>query len=149
MAIKNDKQEDSFPENTTVFPFSFEKNEVDSNGIWVNLEKDTEPEVRITNEEATAVNKVETVADKPEATSRVNKQYHIIAGCFRDEVNANKFVSRLKSKGYDASILDFHKNLHRVQTESFSNYSTALQKLQSVRNDGTFPNAWMLKKPQS
>lgn len=149
MAIKNDKQEDSFPENTTVFPFSFEKNEVDSSGIWVNLNKDIKPEPEIVSGEANAVNSRDSATDKPEAAPLNTKKYHIIAGCFGDETNANKYVSRLQSKGYAASILDFHKNLHRVQIESFSDYSTALQKLQDVRNDGTFPNAWLLKKPQS
>lgn len=149
MAIKNDKQEDIFPENTTVFPFSFDKNEVDSNGIWVNLEKDVKPEAEIVAKEATVADSGENVADKPEVATLNTKQYHIIAGCFGDETNANKYVIRLKSRGYAASILDFHKNLHRVQLESFSDYSTALQKLQTVRNDGTFPNAWLLKKPQS
>ena len=135
MAIKDDKKEEGFPENTAIFPFSFEKNEVDSSGIWVNLEKEHSSE--------------KTIAASTEAAISAIGPYHIIAGCFGDEANANKYVNRLISRGYKASILDFHKNLHRVQLESFSDYSTALEKLQSMRNDGTFPNAWLLKKPQS
>lgn len=116
-----------FPENTTVFPFSFETNEVDSTGVWIDLRE------------------IET---KNLAETENEGKYHIIAGCFGEEVNAEKYVSRLKNRGYSASILDFHKNLHRVRIESFNDYSTALNTLQDLRNDGTFPNAWLLKKPQ-
>ncbi len=146
MAIKDDKKEESFPENTAIFPFSFEKNEVDSNGIWVNLDKGNTPKEEVVAN--VAVSK-KIIADKADAAVTNTKLYHIIAGCFGDEANANKYVTRLQSKGYPASILDFHKNLHRVELESFSDYSTALESLQAMRNDGTFPNAWLLKKPQS
>ncbi len=125
--VENKIDGSGFPKNTTVFPFSFEKNEVDSTGVWINMKKvelNTPKEVKITG------------------------KYHIIAGCFGEEANAENYVSRLKSRGYSASILDFHKNLHRVKIESFQDYSTALENLQAMRADGTFPNAWLLKKPQ-
>ncbi len=128
-----------FPENTTIFPFSFETNSVDSNGVWVNLAK-TEKEIE---------KPLEAVKERPSAEAKISGTYHIIAGCFGDEANAENYVSRLKTRGYDAGILDFHKNLHRVKLESFDDYSTALSTLQTMRNDGSFPNAWLLKKPLS
>lgn len=119
-----------FPENTAIFPFSFETQRVDSTGVWVNLDKTTQPN---------PINK----------TSDRGKLYHIIAGCFGAEENAHKFVSNLNSQGHDAEILDVHKNLHRVRLRSFEDYGTALVALESARNSGQFPNAWLLKKPLS
>lgn len=136
-AKPTDKETDGtgFPENTAVFPFSFETNTVDSAGVWVNLNEETKP----------VANAVENTPSKPALTGT----YHIIAGCFGEEVNAEKYVNKLKGRGYEAAILDYHKKLHRVRLESFTDYSTALSTLQTLRNDGTFPNAWLLKKPLS
>ncbi len=119
-----------FPENSAVFPFSFENQRIDSTGVWINLEKPAEP------------GKVKIASDR-------GRLYHIIAGCFSAEENAHKFVSSLKSQGFDAEILDFHKNLHRVRLRSFEDYGTALVALDSARNSGQFPNAWLLKKLHS
>lgn len=120
--------ETNFPENTLVFPFDFESNKVDSLGVWVNL-SDVHTEASV------------------EKTSASSKLYHIIAGCFGEKPNAEKFVRRLSARGYDANILDIHKGLYRVKIESFSDYEKALAELKSTRDNGTFPNAWLLKKP--
>lgn len=129
MASGKESTKEGFPENTTVFPFSFETNTVDSSGIWVNLDK----------------SKIATDANKPLPPD----PYHIIAGCFREKANADEYVYRLKKRGYAASILDYHKNLHRVEIQSFSDYNTALHTLRTMRGNGTFPNAWLLKKMKS
>lgn len=132
-----------FPENTTVFPFSFETNTVDSSGVWINLGKEKKVEAVVETVEET-VPEITTNAE-----STLSGTYHIIAGCFGEELNAAKYVTRLKERGYNAAILDYHKKLHRVRLESFTDYSTALSTLENLRNDGTFPNAWLLKKPLS
>jgi hypothetical protein len=112
---------DSFPENEEIFRYSFAEN--DSTTVWVDLR------------EVSETNKI--IQKGP---------YHIIAGCFGEEANAVNYVRRLQSRGYEASILDYHKNLHRVKISSFNAYQDALNELHTVRNNGTFPNAWMLKK---
>ena len=145
----NTTEETGFPENTTVFPFSFETNRIDTAGVWVDLNKHNVI-VEIPEDIAVTEVPVEVPSEVPvkEVVSPVG-QYHIIAGCFGEEANAEKFVNQLHSRGYEAAILDYHKRLHRVKLESFSDYSTALNALQTMRNDGTFPNAWLLKKPVS
>jgi len=145
----NTTEETGFPENTTVFPFSFEDNRVDTSGVWIDLDK------HITTELSKEIAVTETPTELPVEDVPVKDvevpvgKYHIIAGCFGEEVNAKKFVTKLHSRGYEAAILDYHKNLHRVKLKSYTNYSTALEALQTMRNDGTFPNAWLLKKPVS
>lgn len=116
-----------YQENTMVFPFDFESNEVDSLGVWVNLSDVTK----------------EAVAENATTSKGI---YHIIGGCFGEKKNAESFVYRLKTRGYDGDILDLHKGLYRVKIESFSNYDEALIELRSTRDSGTFPNAWLLKK---
>ena len=120
----------NFPENTAVFPFDFESNEVDSLGVWVNL-NDLPKEV-VTEE-----------------GSSISGLYHIIGGCFGEKENAYTFVKRLKMRGYDAGVLDVHKGLYRVKIESYSGYDEAIKELRQTRDSGTFPNAWLLKKKVS
>ena len=128
-----------FPENTTIFPFSFVTNTVDSSGVWINLSEDKKT---ITIPEGDS-------EDTTRSKATLTGTYHIIAGCFGEEINAERYVTKLKERGYEAAILDYHKKLHRVRLKSFTDYSTALNTLQGLRNDGTFPNAWLLKKPLS
>jgi len=121
------EDETNYPENTRVFPFNFESNEVDSLGVWINMSDLPE----------------KVAAEKANTT---NGLYHIIGGCFGEKQNAKKFVDRLKIRGYDSNILDLHKGLYRVKIESFNNYEQALNELKTTRENGTFPNAWLLKK---
>lgn len=124
-----DFEGENFPEKTAIFPYAFDKNEVDSEGIWVNLKKEEE-------------NRAATVGASM-------GPYYIIVGCFGVESNAEKFVDRLIMRGYEASILDYHKELHRVEIENFNDFNRALTSLRALRNNGTFPNAWLLKKIES
>ncbi|HKK38323.1 MAG TPA: SPOR domain-containing protein [Cryomorphaceae bacterium] len=119
--------ETNYPENTLIFPFDFETNKVDSLGVWINMSDVSEEDVV----EKTLVNQ---------------GIYHIIGGCFGEKQNADQFVNRLQARGYNASVLDLHKGLYRVKIESFANYDEALNELRSTRGDGSFPNAWLLKK---
>jgi len=114
----------SFPVDS-IFPYSFLESKIDSTGVWVNLRKER------------------TV--KPEKAKAFGP-YHIITGCFSYKKNAEKYVDRLQAKGYDASILDFHRNLHRVRITSHDNRQDALQSLKKIRSQEGYPKAWLLKK---
>lgn len=116
----------TYPSGEVVFPYSFEKSVIDSTGVWIDLSEKTIPVV----------------------TSAIGT-YHIIAGCFGDETNADTFVSKLKGHGYEAAVLDKHKNLFRVKIESFQSYEKAINSLDNIRSTGIFPSAWLLKKPVS
>jgi hypothetical protein len=113
----------AFPTDS-VFPYSFIESKIDSTGVWVDLRKERSFTI-------------------PEKTYG---PYHIITGCFSYQKNAEKYVSRLQAKGYDASILDFHKNLHRVRISSHADRQDALQSLKKIRTEDGFPKAWLLKK---
>lgn len=117
-------EETIFPENQSVFRYDFMGEDHVAKGIAVDLRE----------------NKTSLTPEKNIGL------YHIIGGCFGEKENAEDFVDRLKMRGYDSGILDVNKGLYRVRIESYSDYERALSNLTSMREDGTFPNAWMLKK---
>lgn len=122
--------EAGFPKHASLFPFSFAENAVDSTGVWINL-------ARVEASRTTKSARNGSVAGK----------YHIIAGCFGEAHNAETYVGRLQAKGFDASILDYHKGLHRVRLASFMQYDDAVNQLARVRLEKDLDGAWILKKP--
>lgn len=71
-------------------------------------------------------------------------QYYVVAGCFRIESNADKYVQKLQSEGYKARKFGQYKGLHTVCFDSFTEYGPALGMLRDIRN-GREPYAWILK----
>ncbi len=70
--------------------------------------------------------------------------YHIIAGAFRSEVNANKKVNQLISQGFKAKIIGKNKwNLTQVAFTSFSDLETANTELATIKNT-IASDAWLL-----
>lgn len=75
------------------------------------------------------------------------KNYHIIAGAFRETENANKKVEQLLAKGYDSQILGVNKwNLTQVSYASFNSRAEALKALRTIKKNDS-EDAWLLVKP--
>ena len=92
------------------------------------------------------------VIDNPLPTIELNvtkeapKPYHVIAGAFQFEENAQKKVDQLKSKGYDAYILGQNRyGLTQVAYASFYKKTDAFKSLAQVRVDDS-KDAWLLVK---
>lgn len=81
---------------------------------------------------------VEVNAFKPKG------KYHVVAGAFRVEENAEKRVEELREKGFKArNIGENRYGLHQVVYGSYEDKSEAVQELRDVRkNENTA--AWML-----
>ena len=76
--------------------------------------------------------------------TNTKKPYHIVAGSFRNEVNANKIVAELTKLGYTPRKLKPNKNgLYPVFYGSFSSYSEAQNTLNTVKKNHN-PEAWLL-----
>ncbi len=74
------------------------------------------------------------------------KNYHIIAGAFRDPLNANKKLEQLLKEGFNARILGVNKwNLTQVSYESFNSKNDAINKLNSIKKSES-KEAWLLVK---
>ncbi|TRZ45991.1 SPOR domain-containing protein [Robertkochia solimangrovi] len=71
------------------------------------------------------------------------KIYHIIAGAFRFEENAQKRVDELRRKGFEAEIIGKNKyGLHQVTYASFSEVNEALENLRQIKA-GESSEAWL------
>lgn len=73
-------------------------------------------------------------------------KYHVVAGAFRMEENAQKRVNQLKAKGYNARQIGANKfGLHQVVYGSYSDSQKALSQLRTVRTSDN-RDAWLLVK---
>jgi len=83
----------------------------------------------------------------PIITLNVTKEvryYHVIAGAFREPINADKKVQQLINKGYDAQILGVNKwGLIQVAFASFQSKTEALQNLRTIKTSES-SDAWLL-----
>jgi len=74
--------------------------------------------------------------DPDENIETGDQKYYIIAGCFRSEDGARRFVKELKAKGFDASLVGkTASGLNMVSYSSFLNKSLAEQELKRIRQD--------------
>ena len=89
---------------------------------------------------------IETKVEKtePSIETSTSNHIHLISGCFSDKHNAETFVNELKSKGYQAHIVDKNKGLFRVSAQSFNSKSEAKSFKDKLSNDGY--SSWILKK---
>lgn len=76
--------------------------------------------------------------------SRQSGKYHIVAGAFRMEENAEKRVKELHQKGFKARQIGANKyGLHQVVYSSYENRLEALKALREVKRTSN-PGAWLL-----
>ncbi|NVK51805.1 MAG: HU-CCDC81 and SPOR domain-containing protein [Flavobacteriaceae bacterium] len=91
------------------------------------------------------------VIDNPLPTIQLNvvketKNFHIVAGAFEFQKNAEKKLKQLKAKGFDAQIIGKNKwELIQVTYGSFATRIEAYKNLKSIR-DNHSKDAWLLIK---
>jgi hypothetical protein len=72
------------------------------------------------------------------------KNFHLVAGAFREPQNADKRVNQLKRKGFKARMIGVNKyGLHNVAFESFATREEALTALFNLKASG-YETAWLL-----
>lgn len=73
-------------------------------------------------------------------------KYHVVAGAFRMEENAQKRVAQLRAKGFKARQIGANKyGLHQVVYASYSDSQEALQELRTIRKTDN-KEAWLFVK---
>ena len=76
--------------------------------------------------------------------SKHTGKYHIIAGAFRVEENAQKKMNQLQEKGFSARIIGVNRyGLHQVAYSSYENRIDALKNLRTIKNSQN-QDAWLL-----
>lgn len=85
-----------------------------------------------------------SVKANKEEKEEIKLPYHVVAGAFRDESNANQVVKKLKKLGYNARRLEVNEHgLYPVLYGSFATYAEA-QKLKNEVRESENPEAWLL-----
>lgn len=83
----------------------------------------------------------------PALNLKLHKQigkYHIVAGAFRMEENADKKLDQLREKGYSPMNIGTTRfGLHQVVYASFKDRTEALNKLREIKRAEN-PDAWLL-----
>lgn len=70
--------------------------------------------------------------------------YHIVAGAYREEANADKKVEQLRERGFSPFKMEVTRyGLHQVLYASFEDRAEALNKLREIKNSQN-GDAWLL-----
>lgn len=80
--------------------------------------------------------------EKTEVVATSHSKYEIIVGAFAVSENAERMVSELKKKGYNASLAGKKGNLQMVAAASDSNYAAILQALDKIKSEVN-SSAWL------
>ncbi len=76
--------------------------------------------------------------------SKQSGKYHIIAGAFRIESNADRKIKQLQEKGFSAKMIGINKyGLHQIAYSSYENRLEAIQNLRTIKKTQN-PDAWLL-----
>ncbi len=130
-----------------------DNNSEDANGSNEEIQEETdggdemmedaspETEEKIEVEEAPVAEETPVQEQAPVSTSS-GGPFHLIAGSFSSEENANRLVERLKSEGYPARIM-FGSGLHMVSVKSYPTRADANAGKSEV--SGVAPKAWVLE----
>lgn len=128
--------------------YSVKMNDVVSNNKIEQLKLDEAKKISVQEASFFSINPIEV----PEVVFNVaveKKQvgrYHIVAGAFRFEENADKKIAQLTEKGFSAKKIGQNKyGLHQVVYESIIDKQEALITLKSIKKSQN-PNAWLLVK---
>lgn len=132
-------------ENTEAAP----ENTLELDDWWSIAHSPMEADLEIESEDVANEPKEEILVEKNEtAIDAVSNsgQFHIVAGCFSEERNAEKLQKRLSASGLPSRrIGKTTKGLHIVTYASFSSRREALEALPKIKAEQS-KEAWLLKK---
>lgn len=91
---------------------------------------------------------IEDVIEEPlpvATTGTNNGTYHLIGNSFSEEENANRYMEKMKGKGYPAKIIGRYDGLYLVSLKSYDSRQDAESGKSSVTADAG--SAWVFNKP--
>lgn len=94
------------------------------------------------------VNKKPVTKPKPQNTGSTasfdgSKHFHVIAGSFGSEANANRLAGKLQSKGFAEASVTMNSGMYRVSVKGFATLNEATAEAASIQS--SVPGAWVLK----
>lgn len=107
------------------------------------VEKSVQQQIENKIQEATFVIQNPNIEPVTLVIKEEKLNYHIVAGAFREEANAEKAFQELSQQGYKSRKLDKNKHgLFPVLFGSYATYQEAQENLKEIRNIN--PEAWLL-----
>ena len=79
-------------------------------------------------------------------TINFNGSFHLIGNSFGEEANAERYVQKMKEKGYPAKVLGRFDGLYMVSLKSYDSRDAANDGRSSVSADAG--SAWVFKYPK-
>lgn len=77
------------------------------------------------------------------ATFDGSKHFHVIAGSFGSEANANKLAGKLRSQGFPEASVTINNGMYRVSVKGFGTLNEATAEASKMQS--SVPGAWVLK----
>ncbi len=72
-----------------------------------------------------------------------SKHFHVIAGSFGSETNANRLAAKLQAKGFGETSVTMNSGMYRVSVKGFATLNEATAEAASIQS--SVPGAWVLK----
>jgi cell division septation protein DedD len=72
-----------------------------------------------------------------------SKHFHVIAGSFGSEANANKLAGKLRNQGFPEASVTINNGMYRVSVKGFGTLNEATAEASKMQN--SVPGAWVLK----
>lgn len=116
-----------------VLRYSLVEDAVSPDGIRIRLKAEEKMEAPVS--EVAAV----------ETSKSGLKLWFIVGGAFKEFDNAEAYVAKLRSQGYDASIFEQKGDLHLVAFGSYASRESAEGDLSGIRSSGN-PGAWLKRR---
>ena len=108
----------------------------------INNDLETE-NIKPLNNKLEAITVNENNIEIKEITKNIQKNYHLIAGAFKNKRNAENLVKKLQSENYNSSIIGITKNgLIRVSFDSYQTKKEAMMALENLKSENK--SSWIL-----
>lgn len=107
---------------------------------YVKADDYEEDIARIRSEVDIKIDSIKKMLD--ENQSFENNRFHMITGSFRVPRNAQNYLEKMKSNGYQATIISHPNGLQMVSVKSYNNLRNAVTEIQRFRNELGVP-AWI------
>lgn len=88
--------------------------------------------------------KISDATNEEPVTSTAYSEYHIIAGSFSLQKNADELQKELSIKGFPSLIINRGDGFYRVSVTSFSDKEKAVVELEKFRKSTQYKSAWVL-----
>ncbi len=131
------------PKNIKSLEEQLEELEGDSRVYTYSYDDDTNISIERPSAGESPTNSTNSQVQQITAIAETAETMHYIVGCFSVESNATNLVSKLKSQGFNAKVVDVYNGLHRVSAGGAISLESLANVKASAQSSGF--TGWILK----